>query len=137
MQLRRRSLRPTWDLNVTEPVASNFYPMTSHATITGPLPHSAFGSIARQLLLQDASNQYGSLAWNATFATAADASRPVDAAALRDAPAGQQRDGTAALMQEDAQRNVTLAVVTERAQAVGSLEPGSLHVLLHRRLLQV
>lgn len=33
--------------------------------------------------------------------------------------------------------NVTLALVTDRPQAAASLESGSLHVLLHRRLLQV
>jgi hypothetical protein len=33
--------------------------------------------------------------------------------------------------------NVTLALVTDRAQAVASLDSGAMHVLLHRRLLQV
>ena len=29
MQRRRRDARPTWDLNVTEPAAGNFYPVTA------------------------------------------------------------------------------------------------------------
>ena len=33
MLVRRRNARPTWRLNVTEPVAGNFYPITSAASI--------------------------------------------------------------------------------------------------------
>lgn len=32
--LRRRNNRPTWQLNVSEPVAGNYYPINSHIYIT-------------------------------------------------------------------------------------------------------
>lgn len=80
MQRRRRSWRRSWPLNNTEPVAGNFYPVTSAATIRGAA-----------------------------------------------APGGK---GAAAAEFE-------LSLVTDRPQAMTSLESGSMHVLLHRRLLTV
>jgi hypothetical protein len=45
MQRRRRNHRPTWELNVTEPVSGNFYPLTaamyievSHKYLPSPMP---------------------------------------------------------------------------------------------------
>ena len=32
--LRRRDFRPTWTLNVSEPVAGNYYPINSHIYVT-------------------------------------------------------------------------------------------------------
>ena len=32
---RQRDYRPTWNLNVTEPVSGNYYPINSHIYITG------------------------------------------------------------------------------------------------------
>jgi hypothetical protein len=72
---RHRNARPSWDLNQTEPIAGNFFPMTSAATLSGPVGSS-----------------------------------------------GSQ---------------ITLAMVTDRAQGVASLDSGAMHVLLHGRLLQV
>lgn len=43
MQRRRRSWRRSWPLNNTEPVASNFYPITSAATLRGIPPQGAPG----------------------------------------------------------------------------------------------
>ena len=39
---RRRNYRPTWPINVTEPVASNYYPINSHIYITNGGGSSAF-----------------------------------------------------------------------------------------------
>lgn len=80
MQQRRRSWRRSWPLKNTEPVAGNFYPVTSAATLRG-------------------------------------------AATTRD--------------EETAAAEFELSLVTDRPQAVASLESGSMHVLLHRRLLTV
>lgn len=32
--LRQRDFRPTWQLNVTEPVSGNYYPINSHIYLT-------------------------------------------------------------------------------------------------------
>lgn len=32
--VRKRDFRPTWDLNVSEPVAGNYYPINSHIYLT-------------------------------------------------------------------------------------------------------
>ena len=40
MQRRRRDHRDDWDLKVTEPVAGNYVPFGSVATLTGD-PHAA------------------------------------------------------------------------------------------------
>ena len=32
---RRRDFRPTWDMDVSEPVAGNYYPVNSHIYVTG------------------------------------------------------------------------------------------------------
>lgn len=31
---RQRNFRPTWELNVTEPVSGNYYPINSHIYLT-------------------------------------------------------------------------------------------------------
>lgn len=43
MQRRRRSWRRSWPLNITEPIASNFYPITSAATLRGMPPQRTPG----------------------------------------------------------------------------------------------
>lgn len=88
MQRRRRSWRRSWPLRDTEPVAGNFYPVTSAATLRGAPP----------------------LASGEAAAAEAEAAEPAE---------------------------FELSLVTDRPQAVASLESGSMHVLLHRRLLQV
>lgn len=32
---RKRNFRPTWQMDVTEPVAGNYYPVNSHIYLTG------------------------------------------------------------------------------------------------------
>ena len=116
MQPRRRNARPTFTPNITEPVATNFYPITSLATLSGTLPATAASSAPSS---SDAAS-------SANTQSAAQSGRPgVDAGA----------DGEAEANSEG--REVTMALVTDRAQAAASLESGSLHLLLHRRLLQV
>ena len=95
---RRRNWRRSWPLEVTEPVAGNFYPITSAATLRGVAARRS----------QSCSHD-DSAAEAPTNATAAD---------------------TRGVLFE-------LSVVTDRTQGVASLSPGSMHILLHRRLLQV
>eukprot|EP00892_Ulva_mutabilis_P004205 jgi/Ulvmu1/2156/UM129_0016.1 len=100
MQQRRRSWRRSWTLQNTEPIAGNFYPVTSAATLRGaPPPHD--------------SNS---------------------AASAGDAAAGAPADSNSAAG-APGQPEFELSLVTDRAQGVASLESGSMHVLLHRRLL--
>lgn len=99
---RRRAWRRSWPLNNTEPVAGNFYPFTSAATIRG-----------------------------AVAAASSTSSHPhPDSMHAND----DEMHGENAL-QEGAE--MELSLVTDRAQGVTSLQPGSMDVLLHRRLLLV
>ena len=66
---RTRNFRPTWNLNITEPVSGNYYPVNSR------------------------------------------------------------------IMLKDAERDVQIAVLTDRTQGGSSLEDGSLELMIHRRLL--
>lgn len=111
MMPRHRSWRRSWPLHNTEPIAGNFYPFISAATIRGvpsnPLSH-----------LQCANDKNtGSL--NGTSAC------------------GGYKGVHACGNQEERIAEHEFSVVTDRPQAVASLQPGSMHVLLHRRLLQV
>lgn len=58
-----RNRRPTWDLNVTEPVAGNFYPVTS-AIYVEVCPHpSLVASSAADRLQSRASLCPEALSW--------------------------------------------------------------------------
>lgn len=41
MQERKLNYRPTWDLNVTEPVSGNYYPLTAAIAIKVQLPSTS------------------------------------------------------------------------------------------------
>lgn len=106
---RRRSWRRSWPLNNTEPVSGNFYPFTSAATIRGTTPLHPNPSMH--------------------------APSSVCKYVMPDSERKYVMHGTHALIEEPVEQEVTL--VTDRAQGVASLQSGSMHVLLHRRLLQV
>ena len=120
LQLRTRGTRPTWDWNATEPIAGNFYPITTLVAISGR--HDSASSDAATTAATDVSLQ-NLHSGNGTAGAGAGG--------------GQARGKHAGADESSADDAMTLGLVTDRAQAAASLEGGSLHVLLHRRLLQV
>lgn len=63
MLRRVRNRRPTWDLNVTEPVAGNFYPVTSAIYVEVCLPISLVAWSAADRLKPSASSCPEALPW--------------------------------------------------------------------------
>ena len=112
-----RNKRPTWDLNVTQPVAGNYYPVTS-AAFMEVRPGSGRRAGGSTCHVPAKARQQGALVSCALLVSAVGNHR------------GLVLLTRVVCVQDD---KLQFAVVTDRAQGAASLASGQMEFLLHFR----
>ena len=115
---RRRNHRPDWNLTIHEPIAGNYYPVTTAAFIRGVSDSGdgGGGSVGRG---------DGSSSGSSSSVNGAHGKNSNDGSGIGIDGFGSDGEGD----------GVQISVLTDRSQGCASLQDGSIECMVHRRLL--